>query len=160
MPGELVCLFQGNYNLAPYHGINPKADIDQVPEGTSFISALHLYRDPFALADTQAVIGDVWPAVRHQVRAITCLWGDSARDFCNHAVDTQFQWGEDANSLTVYRPYVPIIGGPDWPIQNNLDDAKWQTTHRNLLQSLGVAKVTRDEVSKLLNRLDGWQAKL
>ena len=119
-----------------------------------------LYRDVFGLADTQAVIADVWPAVRDQVLEITRLWGDSARDFFDHAVDSQFLWGEDAGILTVYRLYVPIIGGEDRAIQSKLDDSEWQTTNHNLLQFLGLAEIRARRVSEQMAELERWREQL
>ena len=118
------------------------------------------YRDIFAVADTETVIATVWPTVRAQVLEITRLWGDSARDFFIHAVDSQFQWGEDAGILTVYRLYIPIIGGPDKAIHPHLDEPAWQQEHHALLTFLGLNDVPAAQVTAHIADLETWRAHL
>ncbi|MCB0016080.1 MAG: hypothetical protein KDE34_29390, partial [Anaerolineales bacterium] len=69
-------------------------------------------------------------------------------------------WGEDAGILTVYRLYVPIIGGEDRAIQSKLDDSEWQTTNHNLLQFLGLAEIRARRVSEQMAELERWREQL
>ncbi|MBN2047819.1 MAG: hypothetical protein JW750_08265 [Anaerolineaceae bacterium] len=111
-----------------------------------------LYRDVFALEETRKATRVVWPKVRDQVLAITNLWGGDARDFFDFAVDSHFQWRQSAGILTVYRLYVPIIGG-EAGIFNKLDQPEWANANPDLLAFLGLTHAQPDAVQTLINRL-------
>lgn len=121
-----------------------------------------LYRQVFGLgADSRAVarvIRSTWLKVRPQVLEITRLWGDSARDFFLYAVDGDFAWGQNAGILTVYRLYIPIIGG-EQGIFNRLDDDAWAKDNDVLLRFLGLERVDAPMVTALIDRLAEESAK-
>lgn len=112
------------------------------------------YRDVFALSNTADVIENIWPKIRSRVLEITQLWGDSAREFFDHAVDSEFKWGEDAGILTVYRLYISIIGGEDQSLQQFLDDPNWTKQNKDLVEFLGLADVENETVSELIFRIE------
>jgi predicted nucleotidyltransferase len=109
-----------------------------------------LYREVFALSDTNRVIKNTWPLVKTRVLEITRLWGDDTRNFFVHAVDSEFKWRQNAGILTVYRLYLPLIGS----IQGSLDDAEWAEKNRDLLAFLGLADLDNDLVSQLMDRIE------
>ncbi|MCX6971157.1 MAG: hypothetical protein NTV93_13535 [Verrucomicrobia bacterium] len=109
-----------------------------------------LYREVFALSDTNRVIKNTWPLVKTRVLEITRLWGDDTRNFFVHAVDSEFKWRQNAGILTVYRLYLPLIGS----IQGSLDDAEWAEENRDLLAFLGLADLDNDLVSQLMDRIE------
>jgi hypothetical protein len=113
-----------------------------------------LYRDVFDLSDTQKIIKKTWPVVRESVLEITRLWGDPARDFFVHAVDSHFAWRQNAGILTVYRLYVPIIGRPEQGIFNLLDNAEWAGKNKDLMRFLGLTNANQDVVTILVDRLE------
>ena len=112
-----------------------------------------LYREVFGLADAARVIRVNWPAAKERVLELTRLWGDSARDFFVHAVDSGFEWRQNAGILTVYRLYIPIIGAPDRGLSGKLDDAAWAVENKDLMAFLGLVDVKCDAVSALVDRL-------
>jgi predicted nucleotidyltransferase len=109
-----------------------------------------LYRDVFALSETGRVIKRIWPLVREQVLAITRLWGDSAHDFFEFAVDSHFGWRQNAGILTVYRLYIPIIGGPDQGLFGKLDAPDWIAENQDLVHFLGLKNANIEYVSTLI----------
>jgi len=113
-----------------------------------------LYRDVFALSNTTDVIENIWPNIRSSVLEITRLWGDSAREFFIHAVDSEFKWGEDAGILTVYRLYIPTIGGENQSLQQYLDDPNWTEQNKDLVEFLGLADIEKESVSELISRIE------
>lgn len=112
-----------------------------------------LYRTVFSLDNAEYAIAKAWPLVRDEVLEITRLWGDSAHDFFEFAVDSNFEWGENAGILTVYRLYIPIIGGEDKNLLSMMDDPKWAQTHQEMLTFLGLHDVSAGKVKDLSNRL-------
>ena len=88
------------------------------------------------------------------VLEITRLWGDSAREFFIHAVDSEFKWGEDAGILTVYRLYIPTIGGVDQSLQHYLDDPDWTARNKDLVEFLGLADIEKESVSQFILRIE------
>jgi len=119
----------------------------------SFMPLYILYRDVFALANTTDVIENIWPKIKSRVLEITRLWGDSAREFFIHAVDSEFKWGEDAGILTVYRLYIPTIGGVNQSLQQYLDDPNWTKQNKDLVEFLGLADIENENVSVLIFRI-------
>lgn len=75
------------------------------------MDAYQVYRDIFGLDGANRVIRTRWPEVRDEVLELTRAWGDAARDFFQQAVDSEFGWGQNAGILSVYRLYVPGMGG-------------------------------------------------
>ncbi len=112
-----------------------------------------LYREVFDLSSATKVIRKTWPLVKDQVLEITRLWGNSARDFFLFAVDGDFAWRQNAGILTVYRLYVPIIGGDEKGIIGKLDDPQWAAKNQDLMIFLGLANVSKEKVSALVERL-------
>jgi hypothetical protein len=113
-----------------------------------------LYREVFGLAGASYAIKHAWRLVKDEVLEITRLWGgDSARDFFIYAVDSNFQWRQNAGILTVYRLYIPIIGGPDQALIGKLDDPAWAAENSDLLEFLGLADADSDTVSLLVEQL-------
>lgn len=113
-----------------------------------------LYRDVFALSEANHVIKTIWPIVKDRVLEITRLWGDSAHDFFVNAVDSEFKWRQNAGILTVYRLYLPIIGGAEHGILKSLDDTVWAEQNRDLMTFLGLARLEEDVVSRLVERIE------
>ena len=113
-----------------------------------------LYREIFALSETSSAVRVAWPRVRDQVLELTRLWGDSARDFFNYAVDSHFAWRQNAGILTVYRLYVPIAGAPERGIAAQLDDPTWAAQNPDLLDFLGLSRPTPEHITDLINRLE------
>jgi len=120
----------------------------------SIMPVYTLYRDIFALSDTTYVIENIWPKVRNRVLEITRLWGDSAREFFVHAVDSEFRWGEDLGILTVYRLYIPTIGGASRSLQQYLDDPNWTDENKELVDFLGLADIKNEIVSEFIFRIE------
>ena len=114
-----------------------------------------LYREVFGLSNTRHATRVAWPRVRDEVLEITRLWGDSARDFFVHAVDSHFAWRQNAGILTVYRLYIPMIGGGEQGIAQKLDDSEWAAKNRDLLAFLGLSEVTSQSVSAVIERVMG-----
>ena len=112
-----------------------------------------LYREVFDLTDTGRVVRKTWPLVKEQVLEITRLWGDAAHDFFVFAVDSDFQWRQNAGILTVYRLYIPIIGSVEQNLIGKLDDVDWRMKNKDLLVFLGLSHADHEEVSALLERL-------
>lgn len=75
------------------------------------MDAYQTYRDVFGLQNTSRAVRAFWPQVRAEVLELTRAWGDATRDFFEQAVDSEFGWGQDAGILSVYRLYVPGMGG-------------------------------------------------
>jgi predicted nucleotidyltransferase len=113
-----------------------------------------LYREVFALSETSKVIHQIWPRVKDQVLEITRLWGDPAREFFVNAVDSNFEWRQNAGILTVYRLYVPIIGSPGQGIFQSIDDLAWAEANADLMHFLGLAGVSSEQVEVLIERLE------
>lgn len=111
-----------------------------------------LYREVFGLAGTAKAIRHAWPRVRDTVFEIAGLWGDSARDFFRLAVDGRFEWGHDAGILTVYRLYIPVIGG-DRGIFGRLDDPEWSAKNGRLLEFLGLDDANSQDVFSWAKRI-------
>jgi hypothetical protein len=109
-----------------------------------------LYREVFALSNTNDAITVTWPKVRTDVLELTRLWGDSAHEFFVHAVDSEFQWGEDAGILTVYRLYIPIIGGEEQSLQQHLDNSDWIKKNTDWLDFLGLTEVKSAKVAEYI----------
>ena len=112
-----------------------------------------LYRDVFGLDGSTKLIRSVWPAIRNQVLEITQLWGDAARDFFDLAVDSHFQWRQNAGILTVYRLYVPVIGGHEQGMIDKLDDPFWRNDNQKLVDFLGLGQDQTAVIENLLNRI-------
>lgn len=113
-----------------------------------------LYREVFALDDAEKAIKVSWPQVRQPVLEITRLWGgDSARDFFLFAVDSDFRWRQNAGILTVYRLYIPIIGGAEQGISSRLDDPQWTLQNYTLLHFLGLAHANTELVAEIIERV-------
>lgn len=113
-----------------------------------------LYRNVFDLDGANRMIRSDWPAVREQVLAITRLWGKEAGDFFDFAVDSHFQWRQNAGILTVYRLYVPMIGGEEHGLIGKLDDLQWREANPKLVSFLGVGDVRTAGVEDLLGRIE------
>jgi hypothetical protein len=113
-----------------------------------------LYRDVFHLDNANRVIRSVWPGLREQVLEVTRLWGDPARDFFDFAVDSHFQWRQNADILTVYRLYVPVIGGEERGILGKLDDSVWRRANPEMLKFLGLDEMQVGESVKLIERIE------
>jgi hypothetical protein len=113
-----------------------------------------LYRRVFALADTHRVVRKDWPLVRQQALDLTAAWGASTRDFFDYAVDSHFTWRQNAGILTVYRLFVPVIGGATPGILEQLDDPAWQADHPALLSFLGLGPGQTGAVAALVDQLD------
>lgn len=112
-----------------------------------------LYREVFNLSNTSRILKKTLPHVKDQVLEITRLWGDSAHDFFQFAVDSDFQWRQNAGILTVYRLYVPIIGGAQG-IFDHLDQSDWQQNNSQLLAFLGLTDVKAEQVDAMLTRVE------
>jgi hypothetical protein len=119
----------------------------------SIMPVYTLYRDVFALSDTAYVIENIWPKVRNRVLEITRLWGDSAHEFFVHAVDSEFKWGENSGILTVYRLYIPTIGGASRSLQQYLDDTNWIEQNKDLVDFLGLADIKHEIVSEFIDQI-------
>lgn len=104
-----------------------------------------LYRRIFALSETGHAIKHIWPRVRNRTLEITKFWGDAAHDFFLHAIDSEFQWRQNAGILTVWRLHVPIMGNT----MENLDDPTWARQNAELMQFLGLS-------SHETNRIGGY----
>ncbi|MCA9836997.1 MAG: hypothetical protein KC422_08780 [Trueperaceae bacterium] len=113
-----------------------------------------LYQDVFALANVRQAIDESWPQVKTEVLELTRRWGDSAREFFIHAVDSDFEWGEDAGILTVYRLYIPIIGEADQALQSRLDDEAWASENKALMNFLGFVPISREQLAQLVSRIE------
>ena len=111
-----------------------------------------LYRDVFSLDQTENVIQNVLPDVQDDVLKVTRLWGDSAHDFFKYAVDSNFEWGQNGGILTVYRLYVPIIGG-DQSLLTKMDDPQWAKENQGILTFLGLKDVESETVEDLITQL-------
>jgi predicted nucleotidyltransferase len=115
-----------------------------------------LYREVFALEEAAKAIKVSWPQVKPSVLEITRLWGgDSARDFFIFAVDSDFRWRQNAGILTVYRLYIPIIGGPEHGISARLDDPEWAGQNQAMLHFLGLAQSSPEVVADLIAKISG-----
>ncbi len=113
-----------------------------------------LYREVFALQDAVKAIKVSWPQVKQPVLEITRLWGgDSARDFFVFAVDSDFRWRQNAGILTVYRLYIPMIGGPEHGISTRLDDPEWAGQNQAMLQFLGLAQASPETVGGFIEKI-------
>ena len=126
----------------------------------SFMPLYALYRDVFALSNTADAIEHIWPQIRSNVLEITRLWGDSAREFFIYAVDSEFKWGEDAGILTVYRLYIPVIGGENQSLQPYLDDPNWTEQNKDLVEFLGLTAVGNENVAEFISRIEAYTAHL
>jgi hypothetical protein len=113
-----------------------------------------LYREVFTLDGSNRVIQRIWPVVREQVLDLSRLWGEGARDFFDLAVDSHFAWRQNAGILTVYRLYIPIVGGEEQGLMGKLDDAAWVRDNALLVSFLGFDMVEKDRVAGLLERLE------
>jgi len=120
----------------------------------SIMPVYTLYHDVFALSDATNVIENIWPKVRNSVLEITRLWGDSAHEFFVHAVDSGFQWGENSGILTVYRLYIPTIGGTSHSLQQHLDNQNWTEQNKDLVEFLGLADIKNETVSQFISRIE------
>jgi hypothetical protein len=88
------------------------------------------------------------------VLEITRLWGDSAHEFFVHAVDSEFKWGENSGILTVYRLYIPTIGGVSHSLQQHLDDPSWTEQNKDLVEFLGLADIKNETVSQFIFQIE------
>lgn len=110
-----------------------------------------LYREVFGLANLRKAIKIHWPRVKQAALEIPRLWGgDSARDFFDFAVDGNFQWRQNAGILTVYRLYIPILGGAEKGIGEKLDDPAWAGANQEMLQFLGLAEIDAQAAAHLI----------
>ena len=118
-----------------------------------------LYRELYGLDGMTKAIKTAWPKARDEALEITRLWGgDSARDFFIQAVDADFTWRQNAGILTVYRLYIPHLGGKEQGIIDKLDDPTWTAAHQDLLRFLGLADADPNTVATLIDRLvDGYK---
>lgn len=121
----------------------------------SAASFYNLYRDVFDLNGANRIIKATWPSIREQVLDITRLWGDEARDFFCYAVDSHFAWRQNAGILTVYRLYIPVIGGDERGLMGKLDDPNWKNDHKLLAAFLGLNNAEKDKVAGLVERIWG-----
>jgi hypothetical protein len=148
------------------HGVLPRSQnrtdsrLHRLCRQNDILPFYELYREVFALANLTDAIKTRWPRVKDAVLEITRLWGDSARDFFNFAVDGNFQWRQNAGILTVYRLYVPIIGmaGPNpatsgQGIFTKLDDPEWASQNPDLLVFLGLDQADQAAVTALVERI-------
>jgi hypothetical protein len=71
-----------------------------------------------------------------------------------HAVDSECKWGEDAGILTVYRLYIPTIGGVDQSLQQYLDDANWTAQNKELVEFLGLADIENESVFRFILHIE------
>jgi len=113
-----------------------------------------LYREIYNLEGANRVIRTAWPTIREQVLEITRMWGDSARDFFDYAVDSHFAWRQNAGILTVYRLYVPVIGGEERGLINKLDDPGWAKDNSLLADFLGLDNVKQEQVAAWVGQLE------
>ena len=111
-----------------------------------------LYREVFELDTADQAIRQAWPVVKERVLEIASAW--RARAFFETAVDGTFSWGENGGIISVYRLFIPIIGGADGSIFNSLDDPLWAEAHPELLQFLGLRSAGAHNVSRLVERID------
>ncbi len=115
-----------------------------------------LYWAVFGLAGTARVIRQAWPDVKDTVFQIAGLWGDSARDFFRLAVDGDFRWGQNGGILSVYRLFIPVIGG-ERGIFGSLDDPAWSRANERLLEFLGLERVAPSEVGVWADQIGRMQ---
>jgi hypothetical protein len=125
----------------------------QICRKNNDMSFYALYRQVFSLDRANRVIRKVWPGIRENVLEITRLWGDSARNFFDIAVDSHFAWRQNAGILTVYRLYVPIIGEGERGIFGKLDDPDWAVQNKPLMEFLGLTGIDTETISALIERV-------
>ncbi len=157
---DLILAFHWAYKELPRSQSRTDSRLFKLCQKHSIMPLYELYQDVFSLANTSYVIETLWPSVKPRVLEITRLWGDSAREFFIHAVDSNFSWGEDAGILTVYRLYVPIIGGENQALQNHLDDQAWAKENTDLLAFLGLADTKSENVASFMRRIEAFVAQL
>ena len=112
-----------------------------------------LYRAVFDLEDANRTIHATMPHIREQVLEISRLWGDTTRDFFDLAVDSRFAWRQNAGILTVYRLYIPIIGGEEHGLITHLDDEGWRKENELLVRFLGLQNANVAAVTRLVDRI-------
>jgi len=111
-----------------------------------------LYRDMFALDDSDTVIKTVWPKIKGEILDITRSWISGAYDFFKYAVDSNFEWGQNAGILTVYRLYIPNIGSDDEKLLGKIDNEEWVKQNTEILEFLGLNQITKEAILSLLQK--------
>jgi hypothetical protein len=150
---EAILAFHWAHRELPRSQNRTASRLRRLCRKTQALPFYDLYRQVFALHDAAPAIRAAWPQVREQVLELTRLWGDSARDFFDYAVDSHFAWRQNAGILTVYRLYVPILGGAQAGLFPRLDDPAWRAHNPALLAFLGLSQVDAAQVDRLARRL-------
>jgi len=157
---ELILAFHWAHGELPRSQSRTDSRLRRVSQKHGAPDFYRLYREVFDLEDCNRVIRATWPKVRGQVLEITRLWGDSARDFFEFAVDGNFEWRQNAGILTVYRLYIPVIGGEAHSLTGKVDDPVWRTANPGLIAFLGLEDEQIEQVGSFVKRIEDATARI
>jgi len=151
---DLILAFYWSYAELPRSQNRTDSRLRLICRRHNRLDFYRLYRQVYDLDEASRIIRSDWPVVRDQVLEITRLWGDPARDFFDFAVDSHFQWRQNAGILTVYRLYVPVIGGEERGLLGKLDDPEWRLANPRLVTFLGLGDHQVAQTAALVGHIE------